>query len=98
MHDIRFLKMNNTITIGVSGTPVLYVNCFISYLLLPSILVGHVRVELIGFVVILFSGIHLVNLRILMGQDMFSQAFVCNVARSMIAVMMRVDQEGKRSR
>src|SRR6187431_914391 len=69
MHDVRFLKMNNTITIGVSRAPVLNVNGFIAYLLLPSILVSHVRVELIGFVIILFSGIYLVDLRILVSQD-----------------------------
>src|SRR5689334_13289711 len=53
MHHVCFLKMDDAITIGVSRTPILNINGFIAYGLLPSIFESYIRIELICLTIIL---------------------------------------------
>ena len=80
MHDVGILEMDDTVTIGVCRAEVLNIDDFVTDGLLPTIRVGQVREKLIGYIVVLFGGGALIDLRIFVGEDMLSDALVGDIA------------------
>lgn len=80
MHYVGILEMDDAVSVGVCGAEVLNIDDFVTDGLLPAIGVGKIRKKLICYIVVLFGGGALIDIRIFVRQDVLSDAFVGDIA------------------
>ncbi len=95
MYNIGTLKMHQAITIGMARPEITQADIFLSKFFTPDMGKGLIGIKLLFFVLIP-AGILLVDLAVGMSQHMINQSFKSNIATTVIAMMMGIDQQFKR--